>query len=376
MIIGSTAVGARTGIGDSYVVATKTYSITSLLNSGIGGYGMGMKVKYSPVLTYDADFLALACPTSALNITARFLRPIAELFMDCRFILSPLSRIPTDSIINTLFWSWATVLDQSYRRILQATQANDLHNAQTTDLDAIGQIYHTARLLGEADEHYRLRLITQTSVLIGCGTTTNTEAVINQILGVTTGTDVVTGPPGSVRITFNTHDAAVSAVVLQATINNVLPDLFAAGILYTLYLPITQYTVDYVSSGTGEMPYTVTAQAAVRYIQTADFDISCASMATKTYTMDELTQFRWTKQLGMSMAHWRKAFAVSAVFDVFSILRIPLPYTMTEQVRATYTKTFTMTKQCMKTWTKYYTPNMLAQKARGLEFGMALNVAS
>ena len=377
MIIGDTAVGRQAGIGASYTVATKTYSLSMLLNAqtggGYGGWGMGFSSIYSPTAAYTFDLLSLAHPTASLPVSARFLHPIVDLAMDFRAILSPLGRIPTDSIVNTLFWSWATVLDQSYRRILQATQATSLPSAETTDLDNIGQIYHLPRLLNETDDHYRLRLVTQTSVLIGCGTKANAEAVINQIVSGT-GTEITTGPPATVRISFTDHDSAMAAITLQTTITNVLPNLFAAGIAYTLYIPIAPYLADIVIIGTANLPYNVSLRSAKRYDTSILATTTLCGMHDNTYSMDELVKFTWTKSYYMGLARPKASHIKGATFDIFNILRLTKTYLMNELVRNTHEVSWAATEQCRKVMDKVWPQDALFQGSATRRCSMEMTV--
>src|SRR5574343_252633 len=166
MFIGSVGVGSGLGIGESYVVTTKTYTLDVLMSLPANGYyAADVQIQKTCTNTYTMDEVLQKNPVIGVPFSAYFLRTLLSYGMTTRFITDYRNRVPTDSIINTLYWSWATVLDQSYRDIVNATHSMNVARADTTDLDTIGEVYHLRRLVNETDDFYRKRLTTQTSVL-------------------------------------------------------------------------------------------------------------------------------------------------------------------------------------------------------------------
>lgn len=296
MAIGDVGVGSGLGIGESYNVVTKTYSLDVLLSLPMNGYyAMNMLLSKLNEKTYELDTVMLKPISIGIPFTAYFLHTIVNYHMTARFILPPESRLPTDSIINTLYWSWATVLDQSYRNILEAVRGVNVAKADSTDLDIIGGVYHLRRLVNEDDEKYRKRLVTQTSVLIGHGTKAACEAIINQAIGVEDGCSVITSYPGAIRIEFNDDDAMRSAYLLRDTLEQIIPNMIAAGTEWQLYTPMVDYLMDIPIRGHATAPYTMTSLLRDTHTETYTVDIVNTLKLVSQYTMDILNQKQMDK---------------------------------------------------------------------------------
>jgi len=244
MSIGDIGVGSGLGIGESYVVTSKTYTVDYLLSLPTNGYyAMDVFIANTASKTFDIDQLLIKNVPLGTLFDAYFLRTRSLYDMDVKFITDYRNRLPIDSIINSLYWSWATVLDQSYRDIVNACHSMNVARADTTDLDTIGEVYHLRRLVNEDDEHYRKRLLTQTNVLIGHGTKAVCEGIIEQVIGVV-GCSIVTGAPSTIRIEFDNYDAMRAAKLYRDTLEEIIPNMVAAGIYWELYTTLVDYTND------------------------------------------------------------------------------------------------------------------------------------
>jgi hypothetical protein len=222
-----------------------------------------------------------------ISFTSYFTNPFVSYGASLRVISDYRNRTPTDSIINTLYWSWATVLDQSYRDVRSAATSIKLQRADTTDLDTIGEVYHLGRLVGESDELYRKRLSTQTNVLIGHGTKATCESIIDQVTGVT-GCNVVTSSPATIRIEFDNDAAMRAAYSLRDTIESIIPDMIAAGITWQFYTPIYDLPMTLGVFGTDECPYTMFVYNQQFHNKAYDMDTINVLRLLKTYDMDIL----------------------------------------------------------------------------------------
>jgi hypothetical protein len=221
----------------------KEYLLDSIINKSLNA-------------TLYANELSLKTVNNFTTFSTSFLRPISEYSMYCQMIYDQRARIPTDSVINTLYWSIATALDQSYANVVSATHAMNISRADTTDLDTIGSVYHLKRYINESDYDYRNRLITQTSVLIGHGTKASCEAVVDQVNGIA-GCDIKNGLPGIIRIDFDNDDARHAASDNRDTLENIIPNMIAAGIVWDLYISLIDYDTSLYLLGSDECPFNV-----------------------------------------------------------------------------------------------------------------------
>jgi len=257
MSIGDIGIGSGAGIGSSYSVVSKTYTTDFLLSLPNNGYySLGATFITTKNNTYDFDSVLLNRVSIGLPISLVFVKPQIEYSMGTTFINSCINRVPYDSVINTLWMSWATVLDQSYRNILEASRETSVSKASGSNLDVIGNVYHSRRLVNETDENYRIRLVTITNILLGYGTKSNCESIIDQAIGVS-GSVVNTGEPSTVCIEFENDDAMRAAYSIRSTLESIIPIMISAGIAWTLYTPIMDYDVSMACLGTVDCPYTM-----------------------------------------------------------------------------------------------------------------------
>lgn len=291
MFIGSVGVGSGLGIGESYVVTTKTYTLDFLLSLPANGYyAADVQIQKNHCTnTYAMDEVLQKNSVIGVPFSAYFLRTLLSYGMTTRFITDYRNRVPTDSIINTLYWSWATVLDQSYRDIVNATHSMNVARADTTDLDIIGEVYHLRRLVNETDDFYRKRLTTQTSVLLGHGTKAACEAIIDQAIGVS-GSSIVQGAPATVRVTFTTDASARAATIYYNTLLSIMPNMLAAGISWTIYLDLKDYLMDLVLLGLDDCSYTMDVLNEVDHLVSFSMDEITIFRPIKTYTHDILLE--------------------------------------------------------------------------------------
>lgn len=324
MSIGDEGIGSGLGIGESYVVRSKTYTLDLLLNLPSNGYyGMDAQFIKDVSIYLDLDQLVRKTIDVGIPFTAYFLHTVASYSMDTKFISDYRDRAPTDTIINTLYWSWATVLDQSYRNISTAARSMNIAKAELTDLDRIGEIYHLRRLLNETDDNYRARLMTQTNVLLGHGTKASCEAIINQAIGIE-GTSIITSSPATIRIEFDNDTAARAAKAIDSTLNNIIPNMIAAGIYYDIYYNIIDYEINAAVKGFVNCPYTMDGlyqnfndiicdiSAIIVLLQsiTIQSDTLIKGMVNKNYTVDNYTRKAISKYITIDCLY-EKSFSKS-----------------------------------------------------------------
>jgi len=338
MIIGGSGINSGPGIGSSYDVKEIGYSMDDYdrytISAGYRFYGSGfMLQKTLDDATYDMDIALLKHVENNYHMSVSFLNPRISYGMSFSAILPVESRVPKDSIINTLIWSWATVLDQSYRNARNSASSMTLPNANSAELDLIGEIYHTKRFYNESDQHYRKRLTIQTSVSIGCGTKHNSETIIDSAIGVA-GCNIITGPPATVRITFD-NDAAMRAAKANRTLlQNVIPNMLATGISWDLYTPISDYLVDTIVLGSANCPYTANIMNQTTHekqyimsmldvfmgLKTIDFDILLSKYFDTSYDADMLTE-KANEKTYLLKEYVSKAIDKSISANMFTLLR-------------------------------------------------------
>ena len=378
MIIGVSGVNNNPGVGSSFTVQSKTYT-TNFYNRyttvvGSRYYGTGMLLLKVGDIPYDVDSLIRKHCSHGYPASARFLNPILQYTVSFSAILSPESRLPPDSIINTLVYSWATTLDLSYRRAATAAQEVTLPNALYTDLDVIGEVYHTRRLIGESDEHYRKRLITQTNVTIGCGTKQNCEDIVDSIIDGT-GSTVTTGPPATVRITFDNDDAIRSAGIRRTLLESIIPNMLAAGITWTLYTPLIDYLLSVGFLGAVDCPYTVTSDFEKQFFRLYDLDVvmlfhkyaqylAGALMIKQemiSYSMRNVSTATPSKQYGMDAIERKMFEKLYGVSSSHKKLGLIIPYSVN------------ILEQKIKSIS--YEQDALIQRAKERRYNMSIGIA-
>jgi len=374
MFIGSVGVGSG-GIGESYVVTTKTYTLDFLLSLPANGYyAADVQIQKTCTNTYAMDEVLQKNSVIGVPFSTYFLRTLLSYGMTTRFISDYRNRVPTDSVINTLYWSWATVLDQSYRNIVNATHSMNVARADTTDLDIIGEVYHLKRLLNESDDFYRKRLTTQTSVLLGHGTKAACEAIIDQAIGVS-GSSIVQGAPATVRVTFTTDASARAATTYYNTLLSIIPNMLAAGISWSIYLDLKDYLMDLVLLGLDDCTYTMDVLNEVGYLVSFSMDEITIFRPLKTYVQDILLEGALLKTF-LADCFVQDTIDKTYIADsLFSKLKL-LTYThdiLTEKRRVL--KTIPMDAFLLKVCNKTCVFDELVQKPRNRKYNMSLVIA-
>lgn len=301
MIIGVTAVGADPGLGLSYTVQSKTYTIDGSTLGGPNTWAMGTFFIKHTYLDYDA-YLAISRPVNLPIPFKAFLRAseTKEYQMSLVAIPSVLFRHPTDSVINTLYWSWAIILDESYRRILNATDDANLMKAEGLSLDIIGKIYNLPRTVYEDDTSYRLRLLTRTKAILSSGVKQTCESIIDQIISMSRYKDdrqlevvpcctIVTKYPGVVHVRFTDDESMRIALNLRGLLTRVLDDMIAEGVTWELYTPIVDLPVDIILHGMSELPYLMGAYMRKWVRRTYLMDAMFIKRLSRNYNMNLLT---------------------------------------------------------------------------------------
>jgi len=166
--------------------------------------------------------------------------------------------IPSSSVMNALVWAWAETFDSVWRKMETMANALKLEHATDTYLDdAWGQIFDLPRIYQETDTAYRDRLKTRTTILTSSGTKSNCETIIDSIIGMFGETTVTTRYPSSVQITFSSIDAMRIAKEKQDTLNYLIPQMVAAGISYSMYLPFIDYFMETYIKGPLTLSHTM-----------------------------------------------------------------------------------------------------------------------
>lgn len=270
MLIGETAVGEVPGIGDSFSVLSKSYTMdmwTIFSGSEIIDDPPGT-IRYSLYRNYDALFqklinesydglLAIARQNKnkTYKLDTSLLRTLASADFDIVLRPSRESIIPSTSVIDAIVKSYTEIIDAAWRQMDTMSNALKLEYAWDEELDnAWGRIYELPRISGEDDTSYRDRLKTRTNILNSYGTKANCESIINNIIGEES-TNVDAAWPSHVKITFDTIDAMRSAKEKQSTLDIIIPQMLAAGVTYDLMLPFMDYYFTIIMNGPIWLPY-------------------------------------------------------------------------------------------------------------------------
>ncbi len=390
MSIGDVGIGSGNGVGESYDVRSTTYSMDLLLGLQHVGYDSDIHIRELRRRSYDVDMVLLKEIDKVLSdVDALFVRnninagyaitmhttnPVASYGMSARFILNYQNRVPTDSVINAMYWSWAITLDTTYRSIAHAAKTMNVQRADEADLDILGDVYHLRRIVDETDDHYRKRLLTQTRVLIGHGTKDSCESIIDQMIG-TSGCSIITGAPATIRITFENDAAMRAAYTLRDTLENVIPNMVAAGISWNLYTPIADYDVSMALFGTDECPYTMDALSQTYFSKNHTMDILNTFRFTLSYTADIMNKRAVGKEMYASML-LSGTENRSYTFD--SLIAKPFNFTYSmicNNEKRNVTKTFIMDELLLRTNTQAaYDMDELVQKAKVRRYNMGLTI--
>lgn len=164
-----------------------------------------------------------------------------------RILPAPKASPPViDSIVEGLVerFDWLQQAVQSMQllcKIEYAPGRDPDHPDDTLNLDdAWGKLYDTPRPTGWSDADYRTLLQNRIKVLTGCGTAPNACSVLDHITGEPGATVIESLWPAQAIINFDTVPALRAAQARVDLINDVLPDLFAAGITSVLHIPFIE----------------------------------------------------------------------------------------------------------------------------------------
>jgi len=243
MLIGENPVGSRPGIGESYIVRTKTYTMDQWIvftgSEPLGGgeyryylnRNYGACIQKSDILNFDMNYCASNAVNKSYYMAIGLKYTIQNIAMSTSLVPAYELTIPSTSVMSALVWSWAETFDSVWRKMETMANALKLEHATDTYLDdAWGQIFDLPRIYQETDTAYRDRLKTRTTILTSSGTKYNCETIIDSILGMFGETTVTTRYPSSVQITFSSIDAMRIAKEKQDTLNYLIPQMIAAGI--------------------------------------------------------------------------------------------------------------------------------------------------
>ena len=270
MLIGENPIGSRPGIGESYIVRTKAYTMDQwvvftgsepLGEDGIRyhlnrNYGMGLLKSDS--INFDMGYVSAATNVATYSMSTGLKDTLRGILMSVSLVPAYELTIPSSSVMNALVWAWAETFDSVWRKMETMANALKLEHATDTYLDdAWGQIFDLPRIYQETDTAYRDRLKTRTTILTSSGTKSNCETIIDSIIGMFGETTVTTRYPSSVQITFSSIDAMRIAKEKQDTLNYLIPQMVAAGISYNLCLPFIDYFVETYVKGPLTLSHTM-----------------------------------------------------------------------------------------------------------------------
>jgi len=270
MLIGEHPIGSRPGIGESYIVRTKAYTMDQwvvftgsepLGENGIRyhlnrNYGMGLSKSDS--IDFDMNYMSASTSSTTYTLSTGLKDTLRGILMSVSLVPAYELTIPSSSVMNALVWAWAETFDSVWRKMETMANALKLEHATDTYLDdAWGQIFDLPRIYQETDTAYRDRLKTRTTILTSSGTKSNCETIIDSILGMFGETTVTTRYPSSVQITFSSIDAMRIAKEKQDTLNYLIPQMVAAGISYSMYLPFIDYFMETYIKGPLTLSHTM-----------------------------------------------------------------------------------------------------------------------
>ncbi len=264
MLIGETPIGDQPGIGDSFIVREKAYTMDEWIifagsepiedPPGTIRYSMNRlsDVLLKKTLISEPDFDVVIGRNAILatySMDIGLLKALSSADFDVILRPSYDATIPSTSVIDAIVWSYATMLDGVWRQMETMSNALKLEHAMGTDLDvAWGQIYDLPRTYGEDDTDYRDRLKTRTSIIKSSGTKESCETIIDSILGENI-TEITSRYPGTVDISFGTDENMRIAKSRKNLLDVLIPQMLAAGISYNLLLPILDYYMDTLMLG-------------------------------------------------------------------------------------------------------------------------------
>ncbi len=270
MLIGENPIGSRPGIGESYIVRTKTYTMDQwvvftgsepLGEDGIRyhlnrNYGMGLSKSDS--IDIDMDYMSAATNATTYTLSTSLKDTLRGILMSVSLVPAYELTIPSTSVMSALVWAWAETFDSVWRKMETMANALKLEHATDTYLDdAWGQIFDLPRIYQETDTSYRDRLRTRTTILTSSGTKANCETIIDSIVGEIGATTVTTRYPSTVYINFSSIDAMRVAKEKEDNLNYLIPQMLAAGVSYNLCLPFIDYYMETYLQGPLTLSHTM-----------------------------------------------------------------------------------------------------------------------
>lgn len=196
----------------------------------------------------------------------------------------PIARPVLDSIVKAL----AERIADIRVRLLTVDLSHKIDYATGSELDTRwGSIYNLPRYDGENDVQYRKRLKTFVLSQIGSGTLGTCKSVLDEVVGKENSTEISVYEPGKVYVRWNDADAIRFAYENQSLVDYALQKTLAAGIDWSIYYGIVDYSMKFAASGMDEISYplnagvmniftrgyTVTTPVAVMYDDTYDQDV-------------------------------------------------------------------------------------------------------
>ena len=362
MLIGEHPIGSRPGIGESYIVQTKTYTMDQwtiftgsepLGEDGIRyhlnrNYGMGLLKSDS--INFDMDYMSASTSSTTYTLSTDLKDTLRGILMSVSLVPAYELTIPSSSVMNALVWAWAETFDSVWRKMETMANALKLEHATDTYLDdAWGQIFDLPRIYQETDTAYRDRLKTRTTILTSSGTKSNCETIIDSIIGMFGETTVTTRYPSSVQITFSSIDAMRIAKEKQDTLNYLIPQMVAAGISYSMYLPFIDYFMETYVRGPLTLSHTM-RYALLHKNSDIPYEMSIANNIQQTIPYDVDIQI---------MNYYEKLFLVGSMFKInktksftaraglFGTKNIPLIMAI-QNKRKNITKSFIMKQYIQK----------------------------
>jgi len=150
----------------------------------------------------------------------------------------------TPLVLDSMLKSYVDQFDKVQMLVQGMEWANRLDTSTGAELDLKwGHVFGLSRWTGESDESYRLRIKTFTLAATGCGAAPAVEQILNELVGMPGVSDVQTLWPGEVHIKFCEPDAIRAVLEKESLIRAMVEMSLAAGIDYTLYLPIRDLAV-------------------------------------------------------------------------------------------------------------------------------------
>ena len=344
MLIGENPIGSRPGIGESYVVRTKSYTMdqwTIFTGSEPIGEGeiryhlnrnYGINILKSVPISFDMEYGASTTKNTSFPVFTSLKDTLRSITMATTLVPSYELTIPSMSVINALVWSWAEVFDGVWRKMDTMKNALKINFADDVYLDdAWGQIYDIPRIYQEDDTSYRDRLKTRTTILTSSGTKSNCETIINGLIEETDATTVTSRYPASVDITFNDIDAMRKAKAKQTVLNILIPQMLASGITYNMYLPFCDYIMDTYLKGPMTLSHTM-VYALSRHNEDTSYSMYITNNIQSTIDYDQdmniMDQYSKSYIIGSMLSLNNRTKQYNALIGLFGTQETNLPMTV------------------------------------------------